>query len=191
MSRLAPVRCGRNFGVELGGAEGCVAGFGLGVGRVEARERKAGADFVDDPGFELFLLDGVCDVFVEERGWDDYGAVVIGDDDVIREDCYAAAGDRKLPAYKGQAGDRCGCCRALAPNGQMGAEDSGEVANDAVSDEAGDFADADTLAEDVAEDACVDEAPGVDYGDTTRGHVLNGGAGGGGGCPGCGGGEDM
>src|SRR5580692_9403513 len=171
MSRRAPVRCGLTLGVGLGGAEGCVAVFGLRVGRVEAWERKAGADFIDDPGFEPFLFDGVCDDFVEECGWDDYGAVIIGDDDVIREDCYAAAGDRHLPAYEGEASDRCGCCRALAPNGQVGAEDSGEVTNDAVGDKAGDFADADTLAEDIAEDAGVGDTHGVDYRDTTGGHA--------------------
>ena len=145
------------------------------MGRV--RERKAGADLVDDPGFEFLLLDCGFDDFVEERGWDDDGAIVIDDDDVIGEDCDATAGDGHLPAYEGESGDGGGGCGALAPDGQIGAEDAGEVADDAVGDESGDFADADTLAEDVTEDSGVGDAHSVDHRDASGGHAFDGGAG--------------
>ena len=57
--------CALSCGVGLAVAEGLVAGFVFGVDGVEAGERCAGLDFVDDPGFEFLLLGGFFDDFLE------------------------------------------------------------------------------------------------------------------------------
>ena len=173
----------------MAGAVGLIAGFGFGVGWIEAGQGGAGLDFADDPGFELFLLGGFGDDFREEGGGDNDGAVVVGDEDVVGEDGDSAAGDGLLPSDEGEAGDGWGRGDTGAPGGQAGAEDSGEVADDSVGDEGGYFADAHAFAEDVAEDAGVGDAHGVDYGDGTGWHVFDGGASGDGRGPGGGRGE--
>ena len=76
-----------------------------------------------------------------------------------------------------------------AQTGEAGGEHAVEVADDAVGDEGGDAAPGHAGAEDVAEDAGVDDAHGVDDGDGAFGHRLDRGAGRGRGGPGGGGGE--
>ena len=60
---------------------------------------------------------------------------------------------------------------------QIGAENAGEVAYDAVGDESGYFTHADTFAEDVAEDSGVSYAHSVDHRDASGGHAFDGGTG--------------
>jgi hypothetical protein len=101
------------------------------------------------------LLDSGFDHFIKQRSRDDDCAVIVGDDDVIRKHCSSAAADGHLPAYKRQTRYGRRRCSPLAPDREIGAKHSGEIADDPIRDEAGHSANTDALAKDVAEDAGV------------------------------------
>ena len=62
-----------------------VARLGLGVHRIEAGQCRAVVHLVDDPGFHPLLLRPFGQHMVEQRLRDQHRAVLVGDDDVVRE----------------------------------------------------------------------------------------------------------
>ena len=102
---------------------------------------------------------------------------LVGDDDVVGKYRDATAADRLAPADEGQACDRGRRCVAVAPDRQMGAEDTFEIAHHAVGDQCRDPALHHARTQNVAENAGVGDAHGVDHGDASGGHGFDRGAG--------------
>src|ERR1700742_2394412 len=63
----------------------CVARLGLGIHRIETRQHGAVVHLVDDPGFHPFLLRPLGKHMLYEGLRDQHRAVLVDDDDVIRE----------------------------------------------------------------------------------------------------------
>src|SRR6202171_2223433 len=76
---------------------GRVARLGLGIHWIETGQHGAAVHLVDDPGFHSFLLRAFGQNEVEKRFRNHHGPVLIGDDNVVREDRHAAAADRLPP----------------------------------------------------------------------------------------------
>src|SRR6266436_291031 len=99
-----------------------VARLGLGIHGIEARQYRAGVHLLDDPGFHPLLFCAFGQNEIEKRLRDHHGAVLIGDDDVVRKHRNAAAADGFAPTDEGQPGDRGRRREAVAPHRQTGAE---------------------------------------------------------------------
>src|SRR5690349_12175783 len=83
-----------------------VARLRLIIRGIETRQRHAAIDLRHDPAFETFLFDGDRRHFVDHRGRNDDGAILIGDDDIVREDRNAAATNWLLPVDERKTRDR-------------------------------------------------------------------------------------
>src|ERR1700694_3315362 len=94
-----------------------IARLGLGIHRVETRQHRARVHLLDDPGFHSLLLRTFGQDEVEKRFWNHHGTVLIGDDNVVREDRDTAATDRFAPTDECQPGDRGRSREAVAPYG--------------------------------------------------------------------------
>jgi hypothetical protein len=76
----------------------------------------------------LLLLERKCRDLVDERGRNDDGAVVVGNDQVVGKHRDAAAADRFLPVDERQSGHRRRRGRAGAPHRQLRPENAVQIA---------------------------------------------------------------
>src|SRR5215472_15842352 len=130
-----------------------VAFLRLVVGRIEARELHALLDLAHHPGLVALVLLALGKDEVDQVLRDHHRAVIVGDDQVAREDRATAAGNWLVPAHEGEPVDRGGCRRPGAPHRQPGREHAGLVADHPVGDERGDAALRHPHHQDVTEDA--------------------------------------
>src|SRR3546814_8168275 len=96
---------------------------------------------------------------------------------LVRSDGDAATAERLLPVNEGEPSDAGLGGDTVAEHRQAGTEHAGDVAHHAVGHQRGDILLLHAGAEDVAEDAGVFHAHGIDHGDAAVGHRLDGAAG--------------
>src|SRR5690606_20119417 len=147
-----------------------------GIRRVEAGQRRSGLDLFHDPAFEALLLERQRGDFLDHAGRNQDRAVAVGDDDVVREHRHTAATHGLLPVDEGEAGHRGWRRRAARPDRKPGLDDAGEVAHHGVAHPGGHSALRHAGAEDVAPEAGVAHAVGIDHRDAAGGHLLDRGA---------------
>src|SRR6476469_7239620 len=109
-----------------------IARLGFGIHGIETSQYGARVHLLDDPAFHSFLLSAFGQDKIQTRLRDHYGAVLVGDDNVVREDRDAAAADRVAPTDEGQPGYGRGSGKTVAPHRQAGAEHALEIAHHAV-----------------------------------------------------------
>ena len=103
--------------------------------------------------------------------------VLIGNDDIVREDGYAATTDRFAPTDEGQPGNRRRSRKTVAPDRQTGSEHAFEIAHHAVGHQRRHAALDHACAQNIPKNAGVSDAHGIDHGDTALRHGFDRGAG--------------
>jgi hypothetical protein len=96
---------------------------------------------------------------IEQFRWDQHRAVFVHDDDVVRVNGDAAAGDRLLPADKSKACNGRWRSDAVAPDIEAGAQHAFRIPYHAIRHQPGNALLDHARAEDVAEDACIEHRP--------------------------------
>src|ERR1700732_717535 len=152
---------------------GRIARLGLGVHGIQPGQHRAIVDLIDDPAFHLLLLGAFGQNEVEKRLWNHHGAVLIGDDDVVREDGDPATADRLAPADECQAGDRRWRGVAVTPYRQSGAEHAVEIAHNPVGHQRSDPTLDHPGAQDIAKNTGIGDAHRVDHGDAAVRHGFD------------------
>src|SRR5580704_4183694 len=93
----------------------------------------AALDFFHDPSLEPFLLRAEFNNVIHECRWNERCTIIIEYNNIVREYRHASAANWLLPIYKRQSGHRRWRCDALAPDRQVGSEDTGRITHHAVS----------------------------------------------------------
>src|ERR1700722_3231932 len=156
---------------------GRITGLGFGIHRIQPRQYGAVVDLLHDPALHSLLLGAFGQDVVEVRLRDQYGAILVGDDNVVRKYRNAAASDRFAPADECQPCDRGRRREAVAPYGKPGAEHALDIAHDAIGHQRGYPALDHACAQNVAENAGIGDAHGVDHGNAAFRHRLDRGPG--------------
>src|SRR5690349_230860 len=114
---------------------------------------------------------------IQKGFWNNHGAVLVGNNNVVGEDCHAAATDGLAPTHKCQAGDRRRGRVAVTPNGQTRAQNAFDVAHHAIGNERCNAALGHACAQNIAKNSRVGDAHGIHHRDTTFRHRFDRGSG--------------
>src|SRR6516164_3264581 len=155
---------------------GCIARFGLVIGRIKAGQLHAFLDLAKNPTFIQLMFGAFVSDEVDQILGNYHRTVVIHDNHVAGKHGATAAADRLLPTDEGQAIDGCRRSDAGTPDWKCTRQYTGAVAHNAVRDQRRDVALLHTRTKNVAEDSGARHGHYVRNRNYPLRHVLNCGA---------------
>src|SRR5580765_5659987 len=151
-----------------------VLGQGLLIGRIRARQRRAGAHLLEQEGLELFLLEAVCGHRVGHRTRDAHHTLAVAHHDVARHDEHLGAADGHVLVHRHVAHHVGGRGGAERVDGKAELLHRRIVADAPVEDEAGRAAHLQARDEDVPRVRGAGHAAAIHHEDSAALDVLDG-----------------